>query len=224
MNLPNSITTARMAIAPLIGYLPFVQSGSVRFIAFVLFIVAAVSDYWDGHLARKRGDITDLGRILDPLADKFLLVATFVPMAALMAPAESFMASIITSDDVGEFPFVVPFVGKVSLPFWVIAVVLAREALVTVLRNAASRRGHVIGAIGPAKWKTALQSMWVGAAFFWFAALSVATELDWLQNSVWQAFAYINGIFGVVSMVGAVFLTLYSLGVYIRRFRGVFAD
>ncbi len=70
MNLPNTITTGRILAAPFIAALPFIASPGVRLAAFVLYIIAAVTDYYDGKLARTRNLITDLGRLLDPLADK----------------------------------------------------------------------------------------------------------------------------------------------------------
>ena len=75
MNLPNSITVGRIAASPLVAILPFVDSWGARLAAFALFLVVAVSDYYDGQLARSRNLVTDLGRILDPLADKLFLVA-----------------------------------------------------------------------------------------------------------------------------------------------------
>ena len=86
MNLPNAVTAARIAVTPLIAWLPLAPSSALRFTAFVLFVLAAVTDYVDGRLARSRKQETDLGRLLDPLADKLLLVATIVPMYLLMRP------------------------------------------------------------------------------------------------------------------------------------------
>ena len=83
MNLPNTLTVGRIAISPLVALLPLAPSWPLRFAAFVLFIIAAVTDYWDGKLARRRNLVTRLGTLLDPLADKLLLLATFVPMFLL---------------------------------------------------------------------------------------------------------------------------------------------
>ena len=219
MNLPNAITVARIAAAPFIAVLPFVPTATARLAAFVLFIVAAVTDYWDGHLARTRNLVTDLGRLLDPLADKLLLVATFVPMVVLMGgpllrPLRSF-ASMRP-----EFAFITP-VGFVGLPWWIVAVVVGREVFMTVFRQVAARRGLVIGAIGPAKWKTGFQSTWVGAAYFWFFAQTLAPRAGWEGSAGWRAWAYFNGIVGALAMVGAVGLTLYSLALYLRRYGGI---
>ena len=79
MNLPNLITVGRIALALLVVPLLFVDEFGPRMGAFAIFIIAAVSDLWDGHLARSRGLITNLGKLLDPIADKLLLAATFIP-------------------------------------------------------------------------------------------------------------------------------------------------
>src|SRR3954471_15126373 len=86
MNLPNMITAGRILAAPFIAALPFIAAPGARLIAFVLYVVAAVTDYYDGKLALPRTLITVLGRLRDPLADKLLLFATLIPMFVLMAP------------------------------------------------------------------------------------------------------------------------------------------
>lgn len=214
MNLPNAITVGRIALTPLIAWLPFTTTWSARLIAFVLFIIAAVTDYWDGHLARERNLVTDLGRLLDPLADKLLLLATLVPMYVLQKWHAFLVPDGATSS---PFLFATPF-GKVSLPLWIVLIVLGREAFMTIFRQFAARRGLVIASIGPAKWKTTFQSIWLGAAYFWFFAITFATHRGWLDDSAWRAFALFNGFVGVASMVGAVVLTLYSLWLYLRRY------
>jgi CDP-diacylglycerol--glycerol-3-phosphate 3-phosphatidyltransferase len=221
VNLPNAITVARIAASPLIAALPFVPGAWARLAAFVLFIVAAITDYWDGHLARTRNLVTDLGRLLDPLADKLLLVATFVPMVALMGNAPLLLPLRSFASMRPAFPFVTPL-GFVSLPWWIVGVVVGRELFMTVFRQLAARRGHVIAAIGPAKWKTGFQSTWVGAAYFWFFAATLAAERGWEGEYAWRVFAYFNGVVGAVSMLVAVALTVYSLGLYLHRYGGVF--
>ena len=78
-NLPNAITVGRIVACPAIFYLALQPSVAARLVAFVLFVGAGLSDLWDGHLARKHGWITDVGKLLDPAADKLLLVSTFIP-------------------------------------------------------------------------------------------------------------------------------------------------
>ena len=217
MNLPNAITIGRILISPLIAALPFINSPVARFAAFAVYIIAAISDYYDGMLARTRNLVTDLGRLLDPLADKLLLFATLIPMFVLMSPPDDPFA--VASDSLGGahgFAFATPF-GNVGLPWWVLVIVLGRELFMTVFRQIAARRGVVIAAIGPAKWKTGFQSVWVGSAYFWFFAVTLAARNGW-DNSAWRAFAWFNALVGIVTMGAAVFLTLYSLALYIKRY------
>lgn len=221
MNLPNSITAGRILAAPFIAALPFIASPGARLAAFVLYIAAAVTDYYDGHLARTRGMVTDVGRMLDPLADKLLLFATLIPMFVLMAPtSDRYAPAIATTSEVSSLRFVTPF-GNVGLPWWVVILVIGREVFMTLFRQFAAWRGVVIGAIGPAKWKTGFQSTWVGAAYFWFFAATLAARRGW-TSSAWTSFAYFNGIVGTVTMVAAVFLAAYSLLLYLRRYGNLF--
>jgi CDP-diacylglycerol---glycerol-3-phosphate 3-phosphatidyltransferase len=205
MNLPNALTVGRIAVTPLLAVLPFADSWTMRLVAFVLFTIAAVTDYVDGMLARSRKQETDLGRLLDPLADKLLLVGTFIPMYLLAA----------------RFPFVTPL-GAIGLSGWIVAIVLGREVFMTVFRQAAKRRGVVIAAIGPAKWKTGFQLVWQGCAYCWFFAATLAATKGWTGDN-WHSFALLNGVVGTMAMVGAVVLTVYSLAIYLRSFGNVFA-
>lgn len=222
MNLPNAITIGRILIAPLIAALPFIDSPFARAAAFTIYIIAAVSDYYDGMLARTRNLVTDLGSLLDPLADKLLLFATLIPMYVLMAPVSDMMAP--ARESVGgahDFAFRTPF-GQVGLPWWIVAIFLGRELFMTVFRQLAARRGVVIGAIASAKWKTGLQSVWVGAAYFWFFAATLAARNAW-NTEAWRYFEWFNALVGITTMTGALFLTLYSLGLYMKRYARVFA-
>ena len=216
MNLPNAITLGRIALTPLIAWLPFTTSSTARFIAFLLFVIAAVTDYWDGYLARSRNLVTDFGRLLDPLADKLLLVATLIPMYWLQKHY-TLLVPEGTMPEPTPLLFQTPF-GAVSLPLWIVLVVLGREAFMTVFRQVAARRGLVIAAIGPAKWKTTFQSIWLGAAYFWFFAATLAGREGWEADSAWRVFAYFIGFVGVTSMIGAVVLTVWSLWLYLRRY------
>jgi len=223
VNLPNALTIGRILIAPLVAALPFISSPLVRLAAFVIYIVAAVSDYWDGKLARTRNLVTDFGSLLDPLADKLLLFATLVPMYILMAPpGDPFALSPASFDIAGSFPFRTPF-GEVPLPWWIVTIVIGRELFMTVFRQIAARRGVVIAAIGPAKWKTGFQSVWVGAAYFWFFAATLASRQGW-DTSAWEYFAWFNGLVGVFTMTAAILLTVYSFWLYLKRYGRVVAS
>ena len=230
MNLPNWLTAGRIVAAPFIAWLPFSGSSSYRFIAWALFAIAAITDYVDGYLARSRAQETDLGRLLDPFADKLLIVATLIPMfvltgsgasASLFSPLHTSMIAgsigpVMKSSGLAAFPFATP-IGLIGLPWWIPTLILGRELYMSIFRQIARSRGVVISAIGPAKWKTAMQLVWVGSAFFWFFIATVAMNRRW-AGAAWHAFAYFNGIVGVCMMVGATALTIYSLWLYMGRY------
>lgn len=204
-------------MTPFIAWLPFTTSWSSRFAGFALFLIAAISDYWDGYFARQQNRVTDLGRLLDPLADKLLLVATLIPMWILQRNA-SFVVDATTADPATtRYLFVTPF-GLVAFPLIVLVAVLGRELLMTIFRQYAAKRGTVISAIGPAKWKTGFQMTWTGAAYFWFFAQAYATRHGWSDETAWHWFALFNGTVGVLSMIGAVILTVYSMWLYVDRY------
>ena len=220
LNLPNSITAARIAVAPLIAFLPFSTSHWLRLLAFVLFVSAAVTDIFDGWLARSRNMVTDLGRLLDPLADKLLLLATLIPMFVLMAPSGDPLAAALGQPDGGRLPFITPF-GNVGLPWWVVVIVLARELFMTLFRQAAVKRGVVIAASNFGKWKTGFQSTWIGASYFWFFAATFNRIEGWHPAS-WPPVSLGVGMIGVFTMIVAVFLTVYSLWMYLGEYKKVF--
>ena len=204
MNLPNGLTVARIVVTPAIAALPFVDSVGARLGAFILFLAAAITDWFDGYLARRNKQETDLGRILDPLADKLLLVGTFVPMY--------FLAH--------EFLFRTPY-GDYDLPWWVIAIILGREVTMTWFRQFAAKRGVVIAAIWPAKWKTTIQLIWSGAAYCWFFLATLMTVRGW-TGPVSRNIGMTLGTIGAVSMLLALALTLYSLYIYMRDYGYLF--
>ena len=200
MNLPNGLTVARIIVTPGIAALPFVETSTARFAAFVLFLAAAISDWFDGYFARSRKQETDLGRMLDPLADKLLLVGTFVPMY--------FLAH--------QFAFLTP-AGNYDLPWWVVAIIIGREITMTWFRQYAARRGVVISAIWPAKWKTTIQLIWSGAAYCWFWLATLMREHAW-TGPVSRTIGMALGSIGAFSMLLAIALTLYSLYIYMREY------
>jgi phosphatidylglycerophosphate synthase len=219
VNLPNALTVGRIVASPFVAMLPFFPSWQLRMLGFWLFIAVAVTDYYDGKIARTRNLVTNLGKLLDPLADKLLLTATLIPMYLIQGQIDG--SALATTGGSGatirDFRFETP-VGRYGFPFWVIAVVLGRELFMTIFRQLAARRGVIIAAIGPAKWKTGFQWTWVGAAYFWFAALTAAHGYAWLNEPAWRAWAWLNGTIGVVTMFAAIALTLYSLALYMKLY------
>lgn len=204
-------------MTPFIAWLPFTTSWSSRLAGFALFLIAAITDYWDGHLARQRNLVTDLGRLLDPLADKLLLLATLVPMYVMQRHSAWVVDAATADPATTRYLFVTPF-GLVSFPLVILLVVLGRELLMTIFRQYAAKQGIVIAAIGPAKWKTGFQSTWTGAAYFWFFAQAFSARQGWAGEPAWHWFALFNGTVGVLTMIGAVILTIYSLWLYVQRY------
>lgn len=207
MNLPNLITTIRIALCPVILVLALSEDAAVRLAAFVLFLAAALTDIWDGRLARKHGLVTDLGKLLDPVADKLLLACTFVPLYMI-------------SHRPGEFD---PLPVWGAMPLWVIVVIFAREILVTLLRAYAVRSGVVIAAGRSGKYKTLVLSVFVGAALLWYPLVQSAAGRGWSGGPGWGAWSAFHAALIAVSLGAAVALSLFSLGDYLWRHRSVFA-
>jgi CDP-diacylglycerol--glycerol-3-phosphate 3-phosphatidyltransferase len=198
-SLPNVITVARIALCPVIFALIFVPSFTARFVAWILFLIAAFSDLWDGYLARKHGWISDFGKLLDPVADKLLLVATFIPFY------------VLSNRDPTDHSF--PVID--TLPLWIVIVVFGRELFVTVFRSYAAQRGVVIAAGSAGKHKAVWQNIFIGAAIFWYALRSAALARDWSGDG-WMWWQRFHAFVLLLSLAVAVFLTIYSMIIYIR--------
>ncbi len=204
VNLPNAITTLRVLLAPVVTVLLFESSAVARLVAFGVFLVAAVSDLVDGALARRRGEVTDFGKLVDPLADKLLLVATLIPFLLITA----------RNPELGGLPLF----GGIDL--WVLVVFFGRELLITWLRTAAARRGVVVPANTLGKRKAFAQNVFIGSMILWIAYRTAATTYDWSGplNRFWYG---LHGWFTTISLVVALFLTVLSLAVYLVSFRRV---
>ena len=143
MNLPNSITMSRIASVPLLIWFlsphsPFHGgNGEQELAASGLFILASITDGLDGYLARKRAQITTIGMLLDPLADKLMVTTAYIILVAYN-------------------PRVVPV--------WIAVLVIGREFLVSGLRSIAASEGFTIDASEIGKLKTVLQIVSVVAA------------------------------------------------------------
>ncbi len=138
-DLPNLITLARIAMIPLV--LVWIDNYSPRYSALscIIFLVAALSDALDGYLARRLGMVTVVGKFLDPLADKLIVLSTLVMLVA-----------------------------KNRAPAWLVIVLMSRELAVTGLRAIASQEGFVIAAGRGGKTKTALQLVGISFILIYF--------------------------------------------------------
>jgi CDP-diacylglycerol---glycerol-3-phosphate 3-phosphatidyltransferase len=201
-NLPNAITLGRIVLALVVAPLVMTDSFGWRFAGWLVFLAAAFSDMWDGHLARSRNLISDFGKLMDPLADKLLLAATFIPFYLLSHGREPQT----------EFPW---FGGV--FPWWIVAIIFGRELFITVFRGFAARRGVVLAAGKAGKLKAVFQNIFVGAAILWYALQSAAREHGW-NGGLWRGWEQFHRVFTMVVLAIAVVLTVYSLYVYLRDF------
>ncbi len=206
--LPNILTVARIAITPVVALLPFIDGYWPKVACFVIFIAAAITDIVDGHLARRNNQVTDLGKLLDPLADKLLLLATLVPIWWISQQRHDL--------------YDIPVWG--SIPLWVCLLMLGREVAMTVFRRWAQLRGVVISAQGPGKLKTAFQSMFIGGTIAWFAFRNAIKPLGWEQDRAALWWNQFHGGFVAVTLAIALVLTVYSFIVYLYRYRGLFTQ
>ncbi len=200
--IPNLITVGRIVLAPVVTGLLFVPSFGARILAWILFLIAAFSDLCDGYLARKHGWISDFGKLVDPLADKLLLVCTFLPFYLISQRPGPENA--------------LPLIG--SLPLWVILVIFGREALITLLRSYAASRGTIIPAGRAGKQKAVFQNIFVGVTILWYALQSAALRNDW-HGSFWADWQTFHGWFFLITLVLAVYFTVYSMFVYLLSWR-----
>lgn len=128
MSLPNWLTLSRIILAPVFMVLFLLESPVGRLLATIVFIIAALTDLFDGYLARKMGSLTSFGKFMDPLADKILVSTAFISFVNL--------------------GYAVP---------WMVTTIIVREFLIIGLRSAAAYKGMVITPSYAAKWKTASQ-------------------------------------------------------------------
>jgi len=205
--LPNIITLARILITPVIALLPFIEGYWPKFICFVVFLIAVISDVIDGVLARRHNQITDFGKLLDPLADKLLLLATLIPI---------YMISRERNDLYG-----IPIWG--SIPLWVCLLLIGREFAMTAFRWWAQRRGVIIAAAGPGKLKNAFQSIFIASIIAWFAFKDAVKPMGWEKSAFARFWTDFHGGFVAITLAIAVVLTVWSFVVYIHRYRDLFS-
>jgi CDP-diacylglycerol---glycerol-3-phosphate 3-phosphatidyltransferase len=128
VNLPNALTLLRIFLVPVLVALLLTRTDGGLFLGTAVFGVGVLTDYLDGYFARRRNQVTKMGILLDPLADKLLTTAAFISLVEMNA-----------------------------VPAWMVVIVIGRELAVTGLRNVASGRGVVIAASGLGKGKMVSQ-------------------------------------------------------------------
>ena len=132
MTLPNQLTILRIVLTPVFLFLFLSPDPLMKQISLFVYIIAALSDWYDGWLARKFNYITEWGKYMDPLADKVLTSASFIG-----------------------------FVLVGLLEWWMVAIIIVRDFFVTLLRTYADRKGNIFITSYYAKWKTLLQMIFL---------------------------------------------------------------
>ncbi|MGR0220486.1 CDP-diacylglycerol--glycerol-3-phosphate 3-phosphatidyltransferase [Agromyces sp. ZXT2-6] len=176
-NLPNAITVVRIVMAPVFFWLLLADAGAdgpMRWWAAVIFVVAISTDWVDGWLARRNGLVTDLGKILDPIADKLLTSGALVCLSIL-----------------GE------------LPWWVTIVIVVREVGITVWRFVELGRGTVVPASSGGKLKTLTQAIAISLFLtpLWTLVGDWIIWVNWafmvlaLVLTVWSGLLYVRDAF-----------------------------
>jgi len=148
MNIANALTMFRLLAAPVFVYLLVRETRTDLWTASILFVVATLTDAFDGYLARRKGTITHMGRWLDPIADKVLISGAYLAFLAMGVPA---------------------------VKAWMVAAIIGREILVSALRSLAGRRGVIIHSSQLAKWKTGFQ---MGTAMAILALMCIRSSQD----------------------------------------------
>ncbi len=163
MNLPNALTLSRFVWTVIFVVLIGQNTFNSTVAGALVFAVASLTDLLDGYLAKKRGQITDFGKIMDPIADKFMILTAFVV-----------------------------FVGLGILPAWMVGLVFIREIAVTVSRVMRLRRGQVIAAEKAGKIKTTFQIGSIGIILLFLILEKSRVSQNWSQSVEGGWIAVIN--------------------------------
>lgn len=176
-NVPNQITTARLVLALALFVFLAIHYYTT---ALVLFIVAASTDWLDGYWARKYGQVTVLGRILDPFADKMIICGAFIFLAA---------------------------VAQSMVQAWMVVLIVGRELLVTALRSFLEERGQDFSAQLSGKLKMVVQCVTAGFSIFRLTYPNAAASPDWLTWST-VALVWLTVAITFYSGVGYIFAAI----------------
>lgn len=186
-NVPNILTFSRILIIPVFVALFYVQFTAHYFVCGALFVIACITDFLDGAIARKHNLVTNLGKFLDPIADKVLVLSGFI---LFLTVPEIFNANL------GDWAIIVAGCG--------VAVIIARELIVSGFRMVAASSGEVIAADKIGKYKTFAQDLSVG--FLLFGAGITELELS-------------DGLFGeIVNLLG---LSLFIISIILTVVSGI---
>ncbi|MFR5891241.1 MAG: CDP-diacylglycerol--glycerol-3-phosphate 3-phosphatidyltransferase [Bacilli bacterium] len=204
MNLPNKLTIFRMLLIPIImiiysirplreNWILWHNLSQANFIVLLLIFVGAMTDFFDGQIARKKNLVTNLGKFLDPLADKLLTCTGFIILLEQNAQNQILSGGVAPK----------------LLCWWMVIIILAREFMVTGIRLLAAGQGKVIAASWYGKIKTTLQFITI---IFLFAGGAVYVEGSNLYNiATWY------DIVAKILIVAMLAVTIFSGYDYIAK-------
>ena len=150
MNLPNKLTVVRMALVPFFvaALLLSMTNDSLKWVALALFVIASLTDFADGYIARKYNLITNFGKFMDPLADKILTISGMICLIEL---------------------------GRI--PSWIVIIIVAREFIISGFRLVAAENGVVIAANYWGKFKTTFQMIMIILMIMNIPQLQILTNI-----------------------------------------------
>jgi len=153
MNLPNKITILRIMLSFIFMFFIFCHSLIFKILALVVFSIAAISDYYDGFLAKKKNLVTDFGKIMDPIADKILALSAFLA-----------------------------FVQMQLVEAWMVVVIILREFLITSLRLYVLNQGKVLAANRSGKHKTISQMVTIFLILIFIILKAALSQFNLWKN------------------------------------------
>ncbi|HUT10049.1 MAG TPA: CDP-diacylglycerol--glycerol-3-phosphate 3-phosphatidyltransferase [Thermoguttaceae bacterium] len=183
-NLPNQLSAVRLILAVVLFC--FIANG-FYLTGMVLFLIAASTDWLDGFFARRYGQVTTLGRILDPFADKVIICGTFIYLAAVPTMAKD----------------------PLGVKAWMVVVIVGRELLVTALRSYIEEKGGDFSAKMAGKLKMVLQCVAAAVGLYYLHSIAIVDEVATRQPADWCRWLLAGSVWSAVA------LTVYSGIVYI---------
>jgi CDP-diacylglycerol---glycerol-3-phosphate 3-phosphatidyltransferase len=175
MNVPNILTLSRIVLAIVLIFLLQENSSAGNILALIVFAAASLTDFYDGHLAKKRGMVSNFGKIMDPIADKILILSAFGVLANI---------------------------GMIA--WWMFIVIALREILVTASRLLAMRQGQVLAAERAGKVKTVVQIFAVLAILLYMVAQQSEFCSFWFYN-VQRIWLRINDVLVIWAVILTVY-------------------
>lgn len=218
MNLPNKITCVRLALIPIFVFFymaDFIPYG--KLVATFVFVIASLTDFVDGKIARSRGLVTNLGKFLDPIADKVLVMAGLLLLIACPVVTNGSPALSELPDGMTYEAAIMPsYVGIVAA-----IIILARELIVSAFRQIAATKNVVLAADIYGKVKTVFQFI---TLIFYFVYAFVIEEFYNAGSQAWLTANTVLNIIGYVLLAVTVIMTIVSAWKYISNNRQVLKD